>query len=105
MLYWLVVLLDQVVQILILTNLDVSSFVIVIVIDGGGVGSAFVNIDFYRFIIQLDRFTEKTLGGFPIGQRRAINSRRKEKIVCTFLRTQGKATSSPSQPSGTLYRT
>ncbi len=38
------VLLDHVVQILIMTDLDVSSFVVVIVIDCGSVGSAFVDI-------------------------------------------------------------
>ena len=41
------VLLDEVVQILILTNLDICAFVIIIVIDAGSVGSAFVDIDFY----------------------------------------------------------
>ncbi len=45
------VLLDNVVQIFVLTNFDIGAFVAIIGPNAGGVGSAFVDGDFYRFAV------------------------------------------------------
>ena len=45
------VLLDDVIQIFILTNLDLSAFVVIISFDASSVGATFVDIDFYWFVI------------------------------------------------------
>ena len=60
------VLLDYVVQIFILTNLDINSFVTIIIIDPSSVGSAFINIDFDWLFIGSDGFADKALRGFSI---------------------------------------
>ena len=61
------VLLDNIVQIFILTNLDRSLVGLVISIDSSCICATFIDIDLLWLAIILDGFIQKSFGCFPPG--------------------------------------
>ena len=70
MLYEPVVLLDNIIQIFILTTLDYSPVGLVVIIDSSYICATFIDIDLLWFTIILDGFIQKSFGCFLVSLSR-----------------------------------